>query len=165
MKKMFKAYKFTGTDVHYHWICLFSLFAPVLVIDYLMSFSSLSVQHLAFTEASTLLCQFALQSSVPICWKQSTQHILWQPLISSHLSQHPCFFLPVTTQRQGLFLPKRPFPCNPCLPTTQIQHGTHAQERFIPLQSRLMLNFSMTVTKLTVHDSKLRKARDMAIIL
>lgn len=41
-EKMFKAHRFTGTDVHYHWICLFSLFAPVLVIDYLMSFSSLA---------------------------------------------------------------------------------------------------------------------------
>lgn len=40
-EKMFKAHKYAGTDVHYHWIYFF-LFAPVLVIDYLVSFSSLA---------------------------------------------------------------------------------------------------------------------------
>lgn len=38
---MFKAHKYAGTDVHYHWIYFF-LFAPVLVIEYLVSFSSLA---------------------------------------------------------------------------------------------------------------------------
>lgn len=119
-EKMFKAHKFTGTDVHYHWICLPPpLFAPLLVIDYLMSFSSFSVQHLPFTEASTLLCQSTLQSFLPICWKQSTEDILWQPLISPYLSRYHCV-LPVVSQRWGLILSKKTIPCNPCLPTTQI---------------------------------------------
>lgn len=45
-EKMFKAYKFSETDVHYHWIFLFFFlcFACVLVIAYLVSFSYL---HLA----------------------------------------------------------------------------------------------------------------------
>ncbi len=85
----------------------------------------LSVQHLAFTEASTLLCQSTLQSSLPICWKQSTQNILWQPLISTYLSQYHCFFCQWQHRDRVLFLPKKATACNLCLPTTQIQHSTH----------------------------------------
>lgn len=33
-EKMFKAYKFSGTDVHYHWICLFLRFACILAIAF-----------------------------------------------------------------------------------------------------------------------------------
>lgn len=42
-EKMFKAHTLTGTDVHYHWICLSPPLRSVLVIEFLVSFPVFSI--------------------------------------------------------------------------------------------------------------------------
>lgn len=130
-EKMFKAHKFSGTDVHYHWICLSFLFFFSSLSPSLCSCIGNRLPHVLL-----ILFAFSILPSQKLAPRCANPHFKARCLSAgnkAHRTYYGILSFPPHIKRQYQQHRGLPLPPPKERPATQIQHGfLNARGSFIP---------------------------------